>query len=85
MTGPDASSFKDLVIHVGYHKAGSTLLQQRLFVEDRGVHSPWTQDFYHRTILLSRPDRGWASRVRSAFLPEIDRARERGFIPGAVE
>jgi hypothetical protein len=73
--------FDDLIIHVGYHKTGSTLLQQRLFVAEHGFHSPWSQSFYHRHILLDRPDRGWPSRIRRAFRDEIDRGRERGLTP----
>lgn len=73
--------FGDLVIHVGYHKAGSTLLQKQLFVPRRGIYSEWSQDFYHRRVLLDRPDRGWAARVRASFAPGMEEARRRGLTP----
>lgn len=74
-------SFDDVVIHVGYHKTGSTLLQERLFVPERGFLSPWSQSYYHQKMLLDRPNRGWSDRVRSAFAPGIEQARERGLVP----
>ena len=82
MTGNGSTrGFDDLVIHVGYHKAGSTLLQNRLFNEEHGVSSPWSQDFYHQHVLLDRPDSGWATRIRRAFLSGIDHARQRDLVP----
>ena len=75
------TEFDDVVIHIGYHKTGSTLLQDRLFVGSQGCWSPWPQAFYHQHLLLDRPDRGWASRVRAAFAPGIEDARTRALVP----
>lgn len=79
--GMTHESFADVVVHIGYHKAGSTLLQSGLFIESRGVFSEWPQDFYHRHLLLDRPDSRWATRVRAAFAPGIAEARSRRLVP----
>lgn len=42
---------KPVLIHPGFHKTGTTYLQEVLFTEDRGFCQPWSRDFIYQHII----------------------------------
>lgn len=42
---------RPVLIHPGFHKTGTTYLQEVLFTDRRGFCQPWTRDFIYRHII----------------------------------
>jgi hypothetical protein len=63
-------SFRDMLLHIGYPKTGTTFLQKRVFAsKDKGFVGPWTlwtgEAVEH--FVLTHPRRFAPERVREAF------------------
>jgi hypothetical protein len=77
-------TLKPLLIHIGYHKTGTTWLQNRLFNnETLGFYSPWGSQS-HLAIehfVICNPFRFDPSAASAAFKPGIDEAHRKGCAP----
>lgn len=64
------------LVHIGYHKTGTTWLQNHVFVPERGYQAPWTvrsgEAIEH--LVLSNEFRFQPETVRSAFQTALDPA-----------
>jgi len=78
------SSTSNMLIHIGYHKTGTTFLQKNFFsLKDIGFDS---HDYFFREkikelLVLPGPFDYSLSRAKDYFYPIIDRSIENGFIP----
>ena len=73
-----------ILIHVGFHKTGTTFLQKNLFFRrDRGFVSPWTVDSGEAIehFVLSHPCRFDASKIRHLFWKAIEDTKAEELIP----
>lgn len=68
-------SNKDILIHIGYHKTGSTFLQDLIFLsQDCGFYSPWSPKEYSENLVVVNPFDFNKDKVRSFFEPGIQKA-----------
>jgi hypothetical protein len=73
-----------LLIHIGYHKAGSTCLQQVLFKDEKaGFFTPWGAQSGQAIVQFVVPNAYSFSpeSARKALAPGLQEARKRGLIP----
>jgi len=71
-----------VLIHIGYHKTGSSLLQKYLFKQQKtGFYSPWQPQEYIEKIIISNPFTFDAKNTRSFFQPSISEAHKLGLVP----
>ena len=71
-----------LLLHIGYHKTGSTWLQESLFgLPEFGFHAPWTRDEIRSQLIYVDPFRFDAARARSSFEAGIAEAAQRSRVP----
>jgi hypothetical protein len=73
-----------MLIHIGFHKTGTTFLQENLFFrEDRGFIAPWTIDSGEAIeyLLLSHPCKFDAPKIRQLFWDAVKRTEAAGLIP----
>lgn len=71
-----------ILIHIGYHKTGSTFLQDLVFsTEEYGFSSPWTVKDYFENIISVNPFTYKSSHARSFFMPKIESAWNCSLVP----
>ena len=69
------------LVHVGYHKTGTTWLQRHLFkVPDRGFLCPRRVQIY-QALVLPNPLDFDAATARGTFAPLLEEAKLRGLVP----
>src|SRR5438046_10505277 len=69
------------LIHIGYHKTGSTWLQQPIFRDGRfGFETHDTPLPVDEAFIAQNPFTFDASRARSAFTAPVEAAAERGLV-----
>ena len=72
------------LIHVGYHKTGSTWLQKRVFADDAaGFCVPWAagREEAVRAFIHPNPFHFAPAKAREAFEAGLEKARERSLVP----
>jgi len=70
------------LIHIGYHKTGTTWLQAFVFDDAaRGYVSPWTRGEMIERIALTKSLAYDAAAVREWLAPGLEDARSRGLVP----
>ncbi|MEM8807732.1 MAG: hypothetical protein AAGF01_17065 [Cyanobacteria bacterium P01_G01_bin.38] len=75
-------SQKQILIHIGYHKTGSTFLQDLVFSsEEYGFSSPWDVKEYFENIISVNPFAYRSSQTRSFFIAKIESAWTRSLVP----
>lgn len=78
MTGDDSQ----LLIHIGYHKTGSTFVQNAILKNGQlGFHSPWTHQDYIEELIICNPFSFTSERARHFFQPEIEKAWQTDHLP----
>jgi len=71
-----------LLIHVGYHKTGSTFVQNAILKNDQlGFHSPWSHQDYIEELIICNPFVFTSDRARQFFQPEIEKAWQNNHLP----
>lgn len=72
----------NLLIHIGYHKTGTTLLQKKIFNRtDFGFISPWTRTQFYEEIILANPFTYDPISVRNRFEQDFTRKTSENLIP----
>lgn len=72
------------LIHIGYHKTGTTWLQREVFCrQDLGFCAPWGRQSHEaiEQFVLQNPFRFTASRARELFDHELENSCDAGLIP----
>ncbi len=71
-----------LLIHIGYHKTGTTWLQTGLFSDgSRGFTRPWTSQVIRAALVLPTAFEFDPGQARRVFEPELAGAAERALVP----
>lgn len=71
-----------ILIHTGYHKTGSTFLQDLIFPsEEYGLTSPWSVNDYFENIISPNPFTFSVDQTRSFFNPGIQSAWDKSLVP----
>lgn len=72
----------NLLIHIGYHKTGSTLLQEKVFNRPEfGFISPWTRPKSYEQIILANPFTYDPVSVREIFQKDLMKTKSKNLIP----
>jgi hypothetical protein len=72
-----------MLLHIGYHKTGTTFLQEHVFTRDKGFCSPWNV-YTGEAIeyfVLSHPSRFHSELVRGSFASAVEAAGGRDLVP----
>jgi len=73
---------KKILIHAGFHKTGTSYLQQHLFVNrDAGYNSPADRHELRNAIIRTNPFLFDAAKVRNEFMPAINRSLGKKLVP----
>lgn len=73
-----------VLVHIGFHKTGSTFLQNNLFFRnDQGFASPWTVNSGEAIehLVLTHPCRFDAAKIRHLFWEAVAKMNGEGMIP----
>lgn len=82
MTAHDPGAPAPLLLHVGYHKTGTTWLQAFLFNDERaGFVQPWERGDIIERLVLENAFRFDANAARAYFQTKIDEARAAARLP----
>lgn len=72
----------NVLIHIGYHKTGSTLLQEKIFNRPEfGFISPWTRSKSYEEIILANPFTYDPISVGNKFQEDVIKANSGNLIP----
>ncbi|NCO76577.1 MAG: sulfotransferase [Cyanobacteria bacterium] len=70
-----------LLIHIGYHKTGSTFLQKQVFNQENfGFISPWCRQDYYEKLLLVNPFLFDINKTRLFFEEKIEKAAKENLV-----
>jgi hypothetical protein len=69
------------LVHIGYHKTGTSWLQKHLFQSPSLAWTGKRRDAAVNQLVLARPLEFEAERVRAAFAPELENAAAKGALP----
>lgn len=73
---------KNFLIHIGYHKTGTSFLQKLIFNNSEcGFYSPWSPEDYIEELIITNPFSFEGSKARAFFEPGISHAWQHGLIP----
>ncbi|WP_013321755.1 hypothetical protein [Gloeothece verrucosa] len=71
-----------ILIHIGYHKTGSSFLQKLIFNSaEYGFYSPWSPEDYIEELIIVNPFSFESSQARAFFAPGICESWQKGLIP----
>ena len=75
-------SHKRPLVHIGYHKTGTTWLQRRVFnAADAGFVTPWTSTVISEALVLPNELDFNADTARESFTPVFHSSLEAGLVP----
>lgn len=74
-------SLPGLLVHIGYHKTGSTWLQERIFREPLGYYSPWDRRLAFSTFILVNPLTFSSAEAYDIYREGIEEAYQRSLVP----
>ncbi|MBJ7899042.1 MAG: hypothetical protein GC158_03740 [Cyanobacteria bacterium RI_101] len=71
-----------ILIHIGYHKTGSTLLQEQIFNRPEfGYISPWARSKLYENIILANPFTYDPVTIRNQFQQDVIQEKGENLVP----